>query len=183
MTTDTDADEDPTTGLWVLAVALTLGTVGVIVAGVLSGLDRQPTPIENILMSVILTAISVAAGWNITALADRYKSRRKRRERISKEKIAQKEIERNALSSVRRIFNLLDGFGRIEGLADQATREEEGSTPRAEMLTLFRVIAELAKTQREQASHSIQDWRYFAPEAIDAEFANLRAVREQPVEE
>ncbi|MEB4211304.1 hypothetical protein [Mycobacterium sp. 94-17] len=179
---DTD-DEDSATGLWIWTSVLLLATVGFIALGVLSARGRQPSPTENLLMSVILTAISVGAGWALAALVDRTKAKREKRSAAARKAREQQEIQRNALSSVRRIFNLMDGFGRIEGLALSAVQEDPAPTPKAEMLTIFRVIAENARTQREQARHSIQDWRYFAPDAIDEEYSRLRASREQTVEE
>lgn len=175
----TSDEDDSTTGLWVVTSALVLATAGVIAVGLLSTSDRQPTATENLLMSVILSAISVGAGWALSALIDRTKARRDRHKDEERKLQEQREIERNALSSVRRIFNLMDGFGRIEALALNAV--EAGGPPKAEVLALFRVIAENARTQREQANHSIKDWRYFAPDAIDAEYDQLRASREQTV--
>jgi hypothetical protein len=110
----------------VCASLLVLATVGFIALGVLSARGRQPTTTENLLMSVFLTAISVGAGWALAALVDRTKAKREKRKEAAREAREKRETERKALSSVRRIFNLVDGFGRIEGLALQASTEENG---------------------------------------------------------
>lgn len=171
-------DQESPKWLWIFATALVLAACGLIAVGVVLTIHRQPTPTEQLLISVIMSALSLFAGLIIAMLREHYKEKRQAADKAERKETERKEIERNALSSVRRIFNLMAGFGRIEELAIKAESTEGFN--RNNMSTTFQVIAEHARTQRAQAEHSVKDWRYFAPESIDAELDQIRAQRQQP---
>lgn len=136
---------------------------------------RQPTPFENILSSFVLAVISAVAGWLFSEWSSVTKDMRAQIERNERVQQERKEIERNALSSVRRIFALMKGFSLIEGHALRVM-ENNGKTAaeKAERATAFALIAEMAQTHRLQAEDSVKDWQYFAPEKIQAELDRVQ---------
>lgn len=166
------------------AIALSVASALVIVVGVVSALVREQTAVEVFLLSSILAGFSVGAGWVFAELSTRSKEKRERSQKAATAREKQQEIERNALSSVRRIFNVMQGFGRIEALAADALAID-GSTAadKYERTTVFRIIGEHASTHRTQAADSIQDWRYFAPEVIDAEIHRVEQLTQPALED
>lgn len=146
-----------------LATVITLAAVGTFVAGLLLSSGDGQTPKESYTLTVLLTLLSVAAGWIISLLMQQHQAAR----RAVDERHREDMTETIARSAAVRIFRSLDGLGRIQ----ETAMERDGTA--ADLRSRLHRVQETAKLVFDNTGDSITDWRRFAPVAVDDELSKV----------